>query len=47
MELEALIFDLDSDLIEEVFVLENDVDLDLAFVILVADAEEVVIDDLL
>ena len=47
MELEALIFDLDSDLIEEVLVLENDVDLDLAFVILVADTEEVVIDDLL
>ena len=45
--LEALVFDLDGDLIAEVLVLEDDVDLDLALVVLVADAVEVVIDDLL
>ena len=45
--LEALVFDLHGDLIAEVLVLEDDVDLDLALVVLVADAVEVVIDDLL
>ena len=45
--LKALVFDLHGDLIAEVLVLEDDVDLDLALVVLVADAVEVVIDDLL
>ena len=44
---EALVFDLDGDLVAEVLVLEDDVDLDLALVVLVADAVKVVIDDLL
>ena len=47
MKFEALVFNLHGDLIAEVLVLEDDVDLDLALVVLVADAVEVVIDDLL
>ena len=46
MIFEAPIVDLDSDLVAEVLVLQDDVNLDLTLKELVANAVEVIIDDL-